>query len=78
MQATDTCTLRYVFTNCGGMCRGPQGNVDVEKDGHDAEGTNFDDEVYAAYGGGSDEIYVESFVDLLCGEGESQEQQVKI
>ena len=76
-QVTHICPLRHVCTSCGGICRGPLGDADVAQDAHDAEAGNFDDDAYVSQGGGSDDINV-SFVDILCGEGDSQEQHVKI
>ena len=77
-QATKNCPLGHVCTNCGGLCRSPQGDANATHDDHDVKGASFDDEAYTTYGGGSNEIDVELFVDIICGEGESQEKQVKI
>ena len=88
MQVIHIRPLGHVCTSFGGICRGPQGDVDAaydvdvdaSQDGHDAKGATFDDEAYATHSGGGDDIDVdvESFFDLLYHEeGEIQEQQVK-
>ena len=40
-----------------------------------AEGANFDDDVYAAHGDGSDKIDTTSFVDLMQGEPRDSQEQ---
>ena len=57
--------LGHICNICEGICRGPQSDVDVAHDDHYVEGVDFDDDVYAAHGDGSDEIDVSSFVDLM-------------
>ena len=64
MQARGIHPIRHICTSCGDICRGPQSDVDATRDDH----YDFDDDVYAAYGDGGDDIDVSSFVDLLQGE----------
>ena len=66
----DICPLGHICTSFGGICRGPQGDVDVAQDSHDVEVGDFDDDAYASHGGGSNDIDV-AFVDLLCVEGDN-------
>ena len=65
MQAAHAPPLGHVCTSCGGICTGPQSDPDAAHDGHYAKGADFDDDVYATHGDGSDEIDVSSFVDLM-------------
>ena len=75
MQATHVAPLGHICTSCGGICIGPQSDVDGVHDDHYVEGGYFDDDVYTALGDGSDKIDMSLFVDLMQqGElGESQE-----
>ena len=66
-QARHIRPLGHICTSCGGICKGPQSDVDAVYDDHYAKGDNFDDD-----------IDVTSFFDLIQGEpGDSQEQRVK-
>ncbi len=57
--------LGHICTSCRGICKGPKSVADAVHNDHYAEGANFDDDVYATHGDGSDEIDVSSFVDLM-------------
>ena len=70
--------IGHVSISCGGIYKGPQSDVDATQDGPNAKGGDFDYEAYATYGCARDDIHVSLFVELLCGEGSSQEQHVKI
>ena len=65
MQVTHVHLLGHICTSCGGICRGPQSDVNATHDGYDVEGADFDDDAYAAHGDGSDDIDVSSFFELV-------------
>ena len=64
-QAVHAPPLGHVCTSCGGICTGPQSDPGAAHDGHYDEGADFDDDVFVARGGGSDEIDMSSFVNLM-------------
>ena len=71
---SDIHPLGHICISSGAICRGPHRDAHTTQYAHATKGGDF----VTTHGGVGDDIDVSSYIDLLCVEGDNQEQQIKV